>query len=213
MLISKKYNFIFIHVWKTGGSSIRNVLLKNKYDSFFFIIKNIDKVYCKLNRIFLKNPIFIFNYNLFPIHSFSSNIRDMFKNYYNYFSFGFVRNPWDLEVSMYFYIKNNKKHPKHKKVKNLSFREYIFSLKEEKVLIQKDFLYDGNICLVDFVGKYENLDEDFLKIAKILNLKYNSLPKLNSTKHNSYHSYYDNDTKKIIFEIYHEDIKYFNYKF
>lgn len=69
----------------------------------------------------------------------------------------------------------------------------------------------GNI-LVDFIARYENIDKDFNTICK--NLRVNlDLPHLNSTKHEHYRTYYTEETKKIVHEEFKKDILKFNYSF
>jgi hypothetical protein len=77
---------------------------------------------------------------------------------------------------------------------------------------------DGNIN-VDFIGKYENLEDDFGKICKMIGIPILSLSHTNTAemrtgeprKHYSY--YYDDELKDIIAKLYKKDIDYFNYDF
>ncbi|QDO93960.1 sulfotransferase family protein [Formosa sediminum] len=60
--------------------------------------------------------------------------------------------------------------------------------------------------------RFENLNEEYREVANIIGI-HPDLPHLNSTKPSDYRSYYDEETKKIVAEWFAEDIELFNYKF
>ena len=70
--------------------------------------------------------------------------------------------------------------------------------------------------VLDFVGRYENLDHDFnllcqkLKLPDNLTLGTNKQVQLNK-QHYSY--YYDEKSKLIVAKLFQKDIEYFNYTF
>jgi hypothetical protein len=70
---------------------------------------------------------------------------------------------------------------------------------------------DGKIML-DFVGKMENIESDFTKICNTIGVKA-KLPRLNTTNHRDYRSYYNKNTSRIIEKYFIEDIELFNYDF
>ncbi len=79
---------------------------------------------------------------------------------------------------------------------------------------QLDWISDpeGNL-LVDFVGRFENLEEDFQTICKKLNLQNTKLPHSRKSKRSKgYMDYYDKETLAIISEKFDKDFQYFNYK-
>ena len=73
MIISHKHKFIFIAIPKTGTSSVESKL------------KSLSEV----------------NVDVFNKHDYLCQITDF--NIDKYFSFTFVRNPWDRHLSTYFY--------------------------------------------------------------------------------------------------------------
>ena len=66
---------------------------------------------------------------------------------------------------------------------------------------------------IDFIGRFENLEEDFHYICEKIGLSNIKLPHENITRHKHYIKYYDDETRGIVAEIYVKDIKFFNYKF
>lgn len=252
MIISFSKKFIFIHNPKAAGSSIANLL--RQYQPFFI---NLLKSNYKLHNFTLVNLIknlpekfkndFIKTIQL-RTHSTSFDINNSLseKSFNNFFKFGFVRNPWDLQVSFYHYILNNSGHFANKNIKKMKgFDEYIEwlcfnSLKQEEKYpllylntknkdkkieksfmeyihrnyLQKEFfINEKNEIIVDFIGKFENLNNDFLYITEQIGLKNLKLPHINKTKHKNYREYYNNHTRKLIEEKFKEDIELFNYEF
>jgi hypothetical protein len=108
---------------------------------------------------------------------------------------------------------------------------------------QHNFLFDKEEnLLVDFVGKFERLQEDFNKVCKRLGISKSTLPHINKsfdfntkvsrrlikilskilflsskTRHppisKSYKEYYDNESKEFVSELYRKDIESFGYRF
>ncbi|EOS9881511.1 sulfotransferase family 2 domain-containing protein [Campylobacter coli] len=190
-----KYKCIFIHVPKVAGSSIERVIYQT------------DK--------WLVGHVKASDYTKFDKDKFDS-----------YFSFGFIRNPYDRVVSAYHYLKNDSPDPCDIKwgrlhINNLTFEEFILSLQDEEFKeeilsknhfsFQYKYLCDKNMnILVNFIGKFEKLDNDFKKILNILRRK-DSLVHINKSKHLNYRDYYNSQTYKIIREIYRDDFEIFDY--
>jgi hypothetical protein len=67
---------------------------------------------------------------------------------------------------------------------------------------------------LDFIGRFENLLEDFGKVCSILNCK-NKLPhsQYNKKTPKRYTEYYNDETQQIVAEKYAKDIEHFGYKF
>lgn len=208
MLISHSKKFIFIHNFKVAGTSVRKALYKHSNHSFressfkdmlFLLAKAFPPVYSRN----------------FPGHITAKELKKELPEgiFNNYFKFGFVRNPWDWQVSLYTFMLKNQNHYQHKLIKSMKdFDEYIDWRVNKDLHFQKDFFYDekGN-CLVDFIGKLENLSTDFNKICQKLSLK-SSLPHLNKSRDsNNFLNFYSKKSFDIISEVYKEDILLFEY--
>ena len=148
------------------------------------------------------------------------------------FKFGFVRNPWSRILSEYRY-RNYFYH--------LSFRDFVlnkmpkpgWSDNYRHVMPQYDMLYDesGNL-LVDFVGRFENLQQDFDKVCKALSISSSSLPHRNKSNKKSrdlkrslrnflymngenhkrrVRDFYDEESRNAVASYYKKDIEKFGY--
>jgi len=184
---------IFIHISKTGGTSITEAL---KYRS--------------------------------KIHMTSREVINMLgaKRWKEAFTFAFVRNPWDRVTSHYRYLVKTGYFIKH--FGELSFKEWLKQAYEKKnaeffkqespkmYYPQLDWVTDfsGNVC-VSFIGKFENIDKDFHKLIKLLevNTKLKHLNKTKALNSSSYRDYYDSETRKIVENAFIKDVEYFKYVF
>ena len=131
-----------------------------------------------------------------------------------YFKFAFVRNPWDWNVSFYHYVLQTPEHPLHVGASHMSgFAEFLAWRTDKSRLLQKDFVADrdGNL-LVDFVGRFEDLEEDFGKVCSAVGLRA-ALPHLNRSRHGDYRVHYTEYTRRLVEEAWAEDIRTFGYQF
>ncbi len=80
-------------------------------------------------------------------------------------------------------------------------------------LYQSHYVYDlnGN-QIVDFVGRFENIEQDFQLIKEKLGLDI-SLPHLNSTKRDTYKAYFTEESKQRVAQLWKKDVDNFSYLF
>lgn len=138
----------------------------------------------------------------------------------DFFSFAFVRNPWDWQVSIYHHVLRDSRHKQHDLLNKLgSFDRYVRWLCEDQITTrdnrcQSAFLHDKNgQQLVNFVGRFESLQADFEKICCQIGVS-TKLPKLNSAHiSHDYRRFYSDQTMELISWKYAEDIERFAYRF
>jgi hypothetical protein len=207
MILSHAKHFIFVHNYKVAGTSIQDAL--NKYGNRSFIRSSLSD---KISLLFGRYPRIYSGQFEGHIRAFelkASLPKEIFDNYYK---FGFVRNPWDWQVSLYTFMRGLESHHQHKLIKSLNnFDEYIEWRVNNDLHLQKDFFYDGETCLVDFIGRMENLNDDFKIVLDRLGVQ-STLPHLNkSRKSNDFLKYYTQKSIDIVSEAFKRDIELFGY--
>lgn len=213
MILSHTKQFIFIHNGKVAGKSIKAVL--EPYNSRPYKLVS----YLGVPRYLGYKPK-LFS-SCFHYHVTANKLHEELppKVFQKYFKFAFVRNPWDREVSRFFYIRKSADHAYHEKVNEFpDFETYVEWLmkfhKEVGVDTQLSRLTNHNgQVLVDFIGKFENLQEDFDFVCKKIGIPEAHLPEVNTSEHKPYRSYYSEQSKNIIGEIFKPDINFFGYAF
>ena len=212
MRFSIDKSFIFFHTPKVAGSTISRAL--SYYSDDF------SKLYTSENIKTGRRDGFL---ETIPCHISAYEVKSALgPKYDKYFTFSFVRNPWDWKVSIYYYIKQTKHNEYYKLYdKYKSFTHYIKSMKTntntKDVLLNRSqheyfFDEDDNPC-VSFIGRFENLQQDFNTVCDKIGIPQQQLPHVNKSKHKHYTEYYDDETREIVAEKYARDIEYFGYEF
>ncbi len=210
MILSHQNKFIFIHIYKVAGSSIRSVL--SKYDDR----DSSDLSFIDNSRLWFENKFFGPTTS-FLTHLKASEVQNKIRasDFNNYFKFSFVRNPWDWQVSLYYFMMQKEDHRQHKLVRKMKgFEEYLDWRINNDLDLQKRFVYNSSgKQLVDFVGRFENIQTDFNFICDKIHIPRVKLPVTNTSNHRHYKEYYTEKTKKWVQEAFKEDIETFGYEF
>jgi hypothetical protein len=219
-MICHHYKCIYVHIPKTAGQSIEHVflnLLGLSWDTRSPLLLRPNK-----NKKLGPPRLAHLKANEYLKYKYIS--KDLFDAY---FKFAFVRNPWSRVVSFYNY---------RKYYRFFSFNrfvtQHIKKIKDKDSWFfgpQYEYIQDKNgQQLVDFIGKFENLQNDFDLICERLNLGTIVLPHINKPKNmynifrlfpndngrkRHYSEYYNAETKDIVGEVYRVDIEKFDYSF
>lgn len=218
-MISDKYKYIFVHIPKCAGSSIELNLLARENIYINNFIKNGFSQLASWQKI-------KYNLNLTKMGVTSQHLK--ISQYEpqkakNYFTFSFVRNPWDRMVSEYFYIRRKRGCDCKEKYFNKTFpnfRSFVINNGLQCAwpshrFQQIDFVLNPMTNqMVDFIGRFENLNRDFRYVCQRIGFKKLArLGQRNGTYHKKYRHYYDTETKNIIAHKFRRDIEYFKYTF
>lgn len=210
MPLSHQYKCIYIHIPKTGGVSIEHALdMLGDNEK-----ENRDVIYGKIKSLDLEKYSF-----LSPVmqHLSIIDLKKIIpeKEFKEYYKFAIVRNPWDRMVSLYHFTKPYSAKEGNTQENISKFDEFLFHglnpfLKQQ----QCDFISDdgGNI-VVDYVGRFENISSDFKNICLHLGLPSISLPHKNRIYHRHYSTYYSEETKQYVSDLFRKDIETFGYRF
>ena len=185
--------FIFIHINKTGGTSIEKALGLTPPPGYPIDHRTARE---KLAEVGLEA-------------------------WKNCFSFAVVRNPWDKVASHYHYRMQRPKNSLRDA--NIDFNTWVkraygdrdpqFYNNPTMFMPCFDWLTDNNgKQIVKYVCRFERLNRDFRYVAAKLNIKA-ELPHLKASSRGHYSEYYDDEAKDIIKERFAIDIKKFKYAF
>ena len=231
MVISHRNKFLFIHNDKCAGTAMREHFRWNEEFEIDLIghwgktmtielWKKYGHIMCAV-----------------PQHSTAIAIKGYFElmgwNWDEYFKFGIVRNPFDRIVSGYEWRRTvvkewcaDDEHGNKNHLKEIvsetddGFKKFV-ERKCKKWNGQERYFYSKppKQCLVDFVGRYENLQTDFKHIVKTIlpnaTDKSCTLIKKNnaSIRRKDYRSYYDEETRGIVEQNLSDELELLEYKY
>jgi len=213
-MISHKHKCIFVEVPKTGSSSIRALVGSPSKPHLNICQIRYDLQHYWTNSGGFRNRLMSGAYQLLPEASRMARGRKMFESY---FKFGFVRNPWDRVVSLY----HRREGLELRNV--MTFEDFVDWIKYSSSTCihpmphtnQLDWFVDPHgELLVDFIGKFEALSEDWKIVASRLGLP-EKLPHRNRNpgEKGHYTEYYSQRTRDLIARKFCVDIERFEYKF
>lgn len=211
MLLSTEKNFLFIHIPKTGGTSITHLL--NVYRNFDYL-----------------------TYGHLTVENYRNWIDTQLFN--KLYKFSFVRNPWDLQVSTWRYsVKNHgltisfKDYIMWKFIDDTNVLDYNkfanSSLDDQNIDLIRSTFYINRVSqiyylisetghiMVDYIGNLENIEDDMTNICSYLDIDFQYIPKINISNYDNipYQDYYDDESKQIVYDRFKLDIEMFNYDF
>ena len=192
---SDEWRAIHIHIPKCAGTSVREALMGIS-----------KRAHVPLSRYAAFDP-------------------DRFEQY---FKFAFVRNPWDRLLSAYTYLSPGSKGETSWSRKHLpqfaGFEEFVLALDRPRFRRNAlRFLHlrpqlnwitlpGRETPALDFIGRFERLQEDVQLLAQRLGLTA-SLPHLNASTCLNYRDAYSSRMRAIVAEVYHCDVDSFGYSF
>ena len=143
--------------------------------------------------------------------------------YTNSYSFSVIRNPYDLIESWYYEHKKERYEQEIKDFYSLSFDDWVnkgcpthWNHFKFNPLHQYKWLYHNNKCLVKYIIKLENIENDITivinNINKYLpkNININTILKTRKNESNKI-SHISNDSKEKIYKLFQKDFEIFNY--
>lgn len=211
MLISDERRFLFVHIQKTGGTSIASILKAPAVGARDYLRPH--DPYCAALRA--------------PDHG----------RHLGYTTVAFVRNPFDRLVSWYSCITSKarllseaekRSMPGYNRLRQYvlehaaTFDDFVIHCAEAEdrsgwqpfLRNQRDYLVDdAGAPAMDFVGRFESIQADFRAMCDLLALGNAPLPHRNPSSHGHYRSYYTPATRRIVEERFRIDCEAFGYEF
>ncbi len=181
-------NAVFIHINKTGGSSIEKAM------GLPLLHKTAQEYYHILGA----------------------------RRWQQRFSFTIVRNPWDKVVSQYHYrCSINETRLRDRPLPFGDWVQRVFVDRDPQYLDEPRFFMPQMawICnargdiLVDFVGRFESLQQDWQFIRNKTACPVRELPHIKKSRHGDYRRHYDTRSADAIARYFADDIQAFGYRF
>ena len=213
-------DIVFIHIPKTAGSSIQNSLIKkNKliYEgsrSFYEHISADENMTLHKSKIKAKSfrrhlPLELIKLSKFHI---SKPV------------ITFIRNPFSRAVSLYYECIRSEFYRRELKLNEKSaFYDFLTSINNEQywfTLPMIDWIGGNNLNNIDYIGKFETIDEDINQINKKIKIdiklkhhNYNNSIGGKYSPPNYIHHYKKDITVRLVKQIYKKDFQNFDYNF
>ncbi len=207
-MISHEHRCIFIHIPKTGGTSLENLIWPaDQHDEAHLARGFVDEFHNKYQTGSLK-------------HLLARQVRQEVgaEIFERCFKFAFVRNPWDRAVSQYAYMATR---PDLRRYVGLPdgacFKTWLDRTGRRRHVQwepQVHFLVDDEgRSLVDAIGRFENFEADARRVLASIGLHARTLRHDNASERVAYPHYYDAESREIVGERYAADIAAFGYRF
>lgn len=132
-----------------------------------------------------------------------------------YFVFSFVRNPWSRAKSAASYFRDIRKGA-YFQSPSFTFDSLVGNWQKVRsenpafashAIPQHVYTHAGERCVVDYIGRFENLQTDFASVCKVIGC-HGTLPRLNESHHTCV---YSDTARETIGRIYRRDIELFGY--
>lgn len=204
-MLSNSLQFLFVHIPKTGGNSIQDLLRHHSDDDFVRPGPHHDGI----DRFELASKDYQTKKHSTLTDYLNEYGHEMFGRLYR---FTCVRNPWDRVVSFYF-----SPHRGSQDWARDSFLEFIPTVPPVRHYLSlpgdaRPSLEEA-LKNVHSILRFEQLQTDFDSLAASLGIVSRVLPKRNSSSHANYQTYYDEETKHLVAQRFREEIECLDYRF
>lgn len=202
-MISRRDRIVFVHLRRTGGNSIEVALGG---------VKLLDAWFCPTmqwdNRLHRGRSWRKIDRRGHRIHATAEEIRARYPRAFEQcFRFTVVRNPWEQMASLY-----GRLHADDGAFSG--FRDWLWRFGLEQGTVPRASLYDrSGRCLVDFIGRFERLQDDFDEACDRAGVSRRTLPKTNPSAGRPLSEIYDDAGIALVRRIYARDIECFGYSF
>mgnify|MGYP001469583690 CR=1 FL=1 len=194
MVIDDNKKHIFVAIARTGSTTIKNFFKSDLNTS--------PEIY----------------------HATIGDIINKYPQKKDYLKWAFVRNPWDRMVSAYYEFRNIEHSKWASEVREYpSFEAFVLNFpyldisKDIHFIPQTDCITIKGKIIIDKICRFENYQDDFCNICKILNINSQKLPKFRTTSKFRDKSYVNNYTSQDMIDtvrkFYIKDVINFEYKF
>ena len=210
-MISIAKRFLFIHVPKTGGNSIFQVLREYSQERIITPGPHQDGI----ERFGTANDTYptILKHSSLSEHQ-SALPADVFRSLYK---FAILRNPWERMISWFFSPHRQLPQKTRNTWHGADWNREWFThfLGRRQTTRHYTCLPDSPTLShdLDFLMRFEQLDEHFAEVCRRLDIPARPLPKYNQSTREHYSHYYDDELQVLVGQMFHEEIEFAGYRF
>jgi hypothetical protein len=195
MVLDRSKKLLFVHIPKTGGTTIENLMdIPLEKENFYGVVNSLALQHYTAEKLRL----------------------ELGKEYFDEcYKFAIVRNPYERMISEYFFL------PRRRTFKQfLEFvRDIVHKKKYDTNLFydhfkpQYEFVYIDGELVVNSIGRFENFSEYVDQLIVDHNLNKEKFGHLGKGKYDKTVDYFEDPyCRQIINEIYQKDFEYFGYE-
>lgn len=207
MLISESKSFLFVHVQKTAGTSLTQLLEPHcprlPPSRLALLASDLRLMPWRQHRFRIHDPL---------RRAQAVLPADVYKGLCK---FAFVRNPWSRLVSWYEYILRSEGHHRQRRVAGMGgFDAFVDAYTANPRRSQWAMLTDRDGRLgLDFVGRLETLDADVARLCQRLGIESQPLPHRNRAEKRDWREYYTPASADMVRQRWSAEIEAFGYAF
>ncbi|NND81810.1 MAG: sulfotransferase family 2 domain-containing protein [Gammaproteobacteria bacterium] len=207
MIVSHRHRYIFFAVPKTATHAVREALRQNLGDDDW-------EQQVLTGQQFLPIPALArIGHGHISAQQAQAHLPEAM--WRDYKKLAFVRNPYDRFVSACAFL--NRNNPDYQ-ASPLAWMKLALGREKfrQRILIQPQA---GQLCdeqgdlAMDFVGRYESLQESMHEMCDLLALPRVELQRRNTSNHRAYHETIDAELQQALTEFYADDLRLFDYRF
>ncbi|HUZ50394.1 MAG TPA: sulfotransferase family 2 domain-containing protein [Candidatus Dormibacteraeota bacterium] len=218
----------FVHIPKTAGTSILQALDATKDTIEFGAFGLWDALMLHPEReaivVDIRRSFRIATLREFPQQHLPAAALRRFlgeERWEKLFSFTFVRNPWDVVVSTYFFQQQYQREGIHREMdpdlaeivaRSQRFSDFVELYVVARADMTAMIVDERDRDIMSYVGRYESIDSDFTEICRRIGVTA-QLPHDNASLHAGYRHYYNKRTRAIVARHFARDIDRFGYQF
>lgn len=208
MIVSFNRRFLFTHILRTGGTSVKSVLRPYSSQPERLIENRLLRaIGIRINHLTLYQRKWFRGHT--PAEVARRNLpREVWSGL---FRFTIVRNPFDRMVSLYHHL------PRHKSgrtMREMTFEQFIRTWSTRPEFQQKPLVTDADgKLLVHFVGHFETLQQDFSRVCTRIGIEAELGHANASPRRRDYREYYTPELIEIVQQAFADDLEYFGYEF
>ncbi|MEL6645480.1 MAG: sulfotransferase family 2 domain-containing protein [Pseudomonadota bacterium] len=207
MYLSLERQFLFVHIPKTAGSSIREAVAPYCVQRNRTPWRRVSS-YLPLredpHRAYLRG------------HDTAAQARrklggDLFDRLYR---FAVVRNPYDLAVSYFAFLKKHPHLKRHKQAVSLSFEDFLRRWARGQRRDQSRFVEDrAGRMIVPHILHFETLAQDLERTGRDIGVDFGAVRRVNASDRGDYRSYYTPGARALVERLFARDLAHWEYDF